>query len=69
MNLICTSYCTDTLHFDFTGTCKELLVGGSLSYKRMKAFSEMLQAFMRATQSDTVVFPLYDLRDHNSASV
>lgn len=69
VNLICTSYYTDTLHFNFTGMCKELLVGGSLSCKRRKAFSEMLQAFKRETQPDTVAFPLYDLRDHDSASI
>lgn len=36
VNLTCTSYYTNTLHFNFTGMCKELLVEGSLLYKHMK---------------------------------
>lgn len=36
VSLICTSYHTNMLHFNFTGMYKELLVGGSFSYKHMK---------------------------------
>lgn len=36
---------------------------------RKKTFSGKLQAFRRETQSTTVAFPLYDLKDHNSASI
>lgn len=38
-------------------------------YKHMKAFREMTEAFRRETQPDTVVFLLYEPRDHNSTSI
>lgn len=50
VNLICTSYYTDTLHVNFTGMCNQVSVGGILPYTCTKAFSEMLKTFKKLSR-------------------